>query len=86
MTHSVIIGIIVLGLVVYVRYWRAEVFGYGVQITVDLFPGGVKLWLPVSDHLVEIDRNDWVLTAGIAFLSGMMILAETARRLALNEP
>lgn len=59
-THSVVAGVVVIGLLSLVGPWRAAAVGFGSHIGFDLLSGGVRLFAPV-DHTLYGTSVDWLL-------------------------
>ncbi|WP_226479995.1 metal-dependent hydrolase [Natrinema amylolyticum] len=80
LTHSLLVGVVVVGLLSYFGPWRAAAVGFGSHIVMDLLSGGVRLLAPVDDTLYGASF-DWLLlntlTAAVAvtvILGGLLAM------------
>ncbi|WP_222918207.1 metal-dependent hydrolase [Natrinema sp. SYSU A 869] len=80
LTHSLLAGVVVVGLLAYFGPWRAAAVGFGSHLAMDLLSGGVRLFAPIDDTLYGASF-DWLflntLTAAVAItviLGGLLAM------------
>ncbi|MDF9744239.1 metal-dependent hydrolase [Natrinema salsiterrestre] len=60
LTHSLLAGVVVVGLLSVFGPWRAAAVGFGSHILMDLLSGGVRLFAPLDATLYGLSI-DWLL-------------------------
>ncbi|OAQ54580.1 hypothetical protein HTG_03225 [Natrinema mahii] len=86
LTHSLLGGLVLIGLCAAVGPWRAAVLGVGSHIALDLVSGGVYLLAPVDDTVYGTSV-DWLLLNGTVsavavtvVLGGLLAMKYDVRR------